>query len=61
MIAAVDLVQNKKENCHHDHMPFNLKAIENIVFSGSELRGFCILERPGYFRLLSIMAILLLL
>ena len=27
------LVQNRKENCHHDHIPFNVKGIGNIVFS----------------------------
>ena len=27
------LVQNRKENCHHDHIPFNLKGNRNIVFS----------------------------
>ena len=27
------LVQNRKENCHHDHIPFNLKGNVNIVFS----------------------------
>ena len=27
------LVQNRKENCHHDHIPFNLKGNGNIVFS----------------------------
>ena len=26
-------VQNRKENCHHDHIPFNVKGIGNIVFS----------------------------
>ena len=26
-------IQNRKENCHHDHIPFNLKGIGNIVFS----------------------------
>ena len=26
-------VQNRKENCHHDHIPFNVKGNENIVFS----------------------------
>ena len=25
------LVQNRKENCHHDDIPFNLKGIGNIV------------------------------
>ena len=25
------LVQNRKENCHHDHIPFTVKG--NIVFS----------------------------
>ena len=27
------LVQNRKENCHHDHNPFNLKGNETLVFS----------------------------
>ena len=27
------LVQYRKESCHHDHIPFNLKGNENIVFS----------------------------
>ena len=27
------LVQNRKENCHHDHIPFNVKGKGNIVFS----------------------------
>ena len=28
-----NLVQNRKENCHRDHIPFNVKGIGNIVFS----------------------------
>ena len=27
------LVQNRKENCHHDHIPFNVKGNGNTVFS----------------------------
>ena len=27
------VVQNQKENCHHDRIPFNLKGNESIVFS----------------------------
>ena len=27
------LIQNRKENCHHDHIPFNLKGNEILVFS----------------------------
>ena len=27
------LVQNRKENCHHDHIPCNMKGNGNIVFS----------------------------
>ena len=27
----IHMVQNRKENCHHDDIPFNLKG--NIVFS----------------------------
>ena len=26
------LVQNRKENCHHDHIPFNLKENGNLFF-----------------------------
>ena len=26
------LVQNRKENCHHDHIPFNVKGNGNEVF-----------------------------
>ena len=29
----IHLVQNRKENCHHDHIPFNLKENEILVFS----------------------------
>ena len=25
--------ENRKENCHHDHIPFNVKGNGNIVFS----------------------------
>ena len=25
--------ENRKENCHHDHIPFNVKGNANIVFS----------------------------
>ena len=24
---------NRKENCHHDHIPFNAKGNRNLVFS----------------------------
>ena len=27
------LVHNRKENFHHDHIPFNVKGIGNTVFS----------------------------
>ena len=27
------LVQKRKENCHHDHIPFNMKGIGSIVLS----------------------------
>jgi len=33
------LVQNRKENCHHDHIPFNVKGKGNIVFSIDKERG----------------------
>ena len=29
----IHLVQNRKENCHHDHIPFNLKRNGILVFS----------------------------
>ena len=29
----IHLVQNRKENCHYDHIPFNEKGNGNIVFS----------------------------
>ena len=31
------LVQNRKENCNHDHIPLNLKGNGNIVFSVHQL------------------------
>ena len=27
------LVQNRKENCYHDHIPLNVKGNVNVVFS----------------------------
>ena len=35
------LVQNRKENCYHDHIPFNVKGIGNIVFSEYSLQLYC--------------------
>ena len=35
------LVQNQKENCHHDHIPFNVKGNENIVFSVQTHERIC--------------------
>ena len=32
-LIKFNLVQNRKENCHHDHISFNLKGNGNIVFS----------------------------
>ena len=29
----IHLVQNRKEHCHHDHIPFNVKGNGNTVFS----------------------------
>ena len=29
----VHLVQNRKENCHHNHIPFNIKRNGKLVFS----------------------------
>ena len=36
--------ENKKENCHHDHIPFNVKGNGNIVFSvqNSQWGGNCV-------------------
>ena len=31
--GIIHLVQNLKENRHHDHIPFNVKGKGNIVFS----------------------------
>ena len=31
------LIQNRKENCHHDHIPFNVKGNVNIAFSAYAL------------------------
>ena len=33
------LVQNRKEDCHHDHIQFNLEGNENIVFSVYGMEG----------------------
>ena len=33
------LVSNQKENCHHDHILFNVKGNGNIVFSVQEDHG----------------------
>ena len=35
------LVQNRKENCHHDHNPFNVKGNGNIVFSVYSVHDTC--------------------
>ena len=35
------LVQNRKENCHHDIIPFNVKGNGNIVFSVQRMQ-FCV-------------------
>ena len=43
MNAEFHLVQNRKENCHHDHIPFNLKGIGNMVFSVT-----LVASRSGY-------------
>ena len=29
----IHLVQNRKEHCHHNHIPFDVKGNGNIVFS----------------------------
>ena len=33
----IDLVQNLKENCPHDYIPFNMKGNGNIIFSVQEI------------------------
>ena len=38
----IHLVQNRKVNCHHDHIPFNLKWNGILVFS--------VQQRPGRFQ-----------
>ena len=32
--------ENRKENCHHDHIPFNVKGNVNIVLSVRLLRDW---------------------
>ena len=34
----IHLVQNRKDNCHYDHIPFSVKGKENLVFSVYEVR-----------------------
>ena len=34
-----NLVQNRKENCHHDHIPFNVKGIGNICCLLVSIKG----------------------
>ena len=36
------LVQNRKENCPHDHIPFNVKG--NVVFSVLQHNAFAVPE-----------------
>ena len=43
------LVQNQEENCHHDHIPFNVKGNGNIVFSVHDTRSK--LHRNKYYHL----------
>ena len=43
----IHLVQNRKENCHHNHIPFNLKGNGNIVFSVYMLHIVGIYEAAG--------------
>ena len=45
----VQLVQNRKVNCHHDHIPFNVKGNINLVFS--LLRGVQTWSCPRDWRL----------
>ena len=39
--------ENRKENCNHDHIPFNLKGKGNIVFSEQTRSGVVLLQRSG--------------
>ena len=41
------LVQNRMENCHHDHIPFNLKGNGNIVFSVQKQRSITVHTNEG--------------
>ena len=40
-LMEIHVVQNRKENCHHDHIPFHLKGNRIQIFSvcGLGLRG----------------------
>ena len=31
--------ENRKENCHHDHIPLNVKGNGNIVFSRNLIKS----------------------
>ena len=49
------LVQNQKENCHHDLIPFNIKGNGNIVLSVQKLAslgimGLLFIMPPNLFR-----------
>ena len=38
------LVQNQKENCNHDHIPFNVKGNGTLVFSAWNPRRFRVIK-----------------
>ena len=43
--------ENRKENCHHDHIPFNKEGNGNIVFSVHRFSAcptFCCPINPGW-------------
>ena len=44
----IHLVQNRKENCYHDHITFNVKGNENTVFS--VYHAYSLETGPGDFR-----------
>ena len=44
------LVENRKENCHRDHIPFNVKGIGNIVFLVYDVDSSEVINTINYFQ-----------
>ena len=48
---GIHLVQNRKENCHHVHIPFDMKGKGNIVFSVHSSPSKCTIKTSELIRL----------